>query len=168
MGFAITVTTSGGERLVREMGIRMDKVKNLMPAWDRTEKLIYAFQKKLFLNKGASEGLSAWKELADSTKKAKKRDGFGRWADYPLIRTGRLMDAATKDAITKTPLMLVYQVNPADVPYAGYHQYGRGVPKREIIRYEIFKGRNSLTKRIETIIRDHLVKTGQFERETIF
>lgn len=187
-GLSITATTKGGEKIFRQMRVSMKNVKDLTPAWKKIEKLIYDFQKKLFLNKGASEGLDPWKPLAASTIKAKMRDARQtrsryrraklssagvtgaqkKWATYPLIRTGNLMDVATRDAISIAPLRLAYTVDPIRVPYAIYHQRGgKRLPKREIIRWEIFKsnGRMSLVRKMEKIIQAHLVSSGQLERE---
>lgn len=177
MGLKITIGITGVPEVNRTLAIRMDRVKDLRPAWDKIEKVLMSFQKKVFLGKGAAsytalgETLTtvAWKALSSATVKYKQRH-FPKWANSPLIRTEKLMRAFTQSgdpvgAIRmKEPLVFVYGIDDAEIPYAKYHHLGGSkLPKRPVLRVP-----DNMKKVIVKSIQAHLAKTGQLERETVF
>lgn len=167
MGLKITFAVEGGTELLRTLAVKTSAIKNLIPAWDQIETKVQAFQKRVFLNKGADGGLSAWKPLKESTRRGKSRDGYGQWANHPLIRTQALFKSWTTpngpaSVRYKEPLFFAMGVDEGQLPYAKFHQFGtRHMPAREHLRFP-----DQLRRDIVKIIQRHLVETKQFVRET--
>lgn len=171
MGVKISFAVEGGTELLRTLAVKASAIKDLTPAWDQIEKKVQAFQKRVFLNKGSDSGLSPWARLKDSTVRGKVRDGFGQWANHPLIRTQALFKSWTTpggpaSVRYKEPLFFAMGIDEGQLPYAKFHQYGtRHMPAREHLRFP-----DQLRRDIVRIIQRHLVETKQFVREsrTIF
>lgn len=74
-----------------------------------------------------------WKPLADSTKKQRKRMGYG--ASRPiLIRTGKLMRGFEIRNLTKDGVTIGNYAESKGVRYGVFHQYGTPkMPKRVIL-----------------------------------
>jgi len=169
MSLQVRIGVTGGVELSRRLQVKAELIKDLRPAWDVIEKLISTLQAKVFSSKGASYGLPAWAPLKEKTI-AQKRSKYPQNAEYPLIRTGALRDAWTKDTSasirTKEPLFFFFGINEHDLPYAKVHQTGgprANIPKREHLRLP-----SSVRTGIVKAIQAHLVKTGQFQRKTVF
>lgn len=164
----ISIGVTGEKEFKRKIGVTIANVEDLRPAWDEIQKAVEGFQKKVFLGKGSAGGLPKWKDLADSTKKAKMRSRYAQWSTYPLIRTQTLMNAWTKDGAegavrVKEKLFFAFGINEYDIPYSQYHQIGRGVPKREHLRLP-----KSLRNTISKIVQEYLDRTGQLIRRNVF
>lgn len=168
MGLQITIGASGQKELERTLAIKASQIKDLRPAWKTIERLMVAMQKKIFMAKGAGEGLPAWAKLKPGTVKEKQRN-YPQWANFPLIRTQKLFKAWTKEGSPgavriREPLLFAFGIDESEIPYARHHQWGTSkMAKREHLRIP-----DGMRKSIVKVIQAHVVKTGQFERETIF
>ena len=86
-----------------------------------------------------TNGFGRWRELAESTKKEKARKG------YPLttmVRTGRYKREARrlyKKEVTRNSLLVTLQV-----PYAIYHELGKGRRRRQVLTLVANKLREEL------------------------
>lgn len=101
-------------------------------------------QKSVTFLKNAKSSLSSFKEflnrnatqaLAERTRRIFDSRGFGSWGKASLIKTGRLFRSYTQPnsseniaEVTKGSLRFG-----SSVPYARYHEEGRGTPQREVI-----------------------------------
>lgn len=168
MGLEIKIGVTGGTELSRILAVQSQKIKDLRPAWDQIEKSATKMQERVFRQKGGADGLPKWAQLAASTIRQKKRIA-PQYANYPLIRTGALRDAWTRPNAQgavriKEPLLFAFGINERDIEYAKWHQTGtRRMPKREHLRLT-----ESMRRSIVKTIQAHIVKSGQFARETIF
>jgi hypothetical protein len=168
MGLTISIGVSGQYELSRTLGVNAAAIKDLTPAWNEIEKGLGKLQRSVFMNKGAYAGLSAWTPLKPATIKQKEKI-TKRFASFPLIRTQKLMNAWTKSDSAgsiriKEPLFFIYGIDENEIPYARFHQVGTNrLPVRQHLRLPDAT-RTAIVKTIQT----HIVKSGQFKRETVF
>lgn len=96
-------------------------------------------------NRFTTNAYGTWKPLSPRTTKWKIKDGYGEMG--VLVRTGALKNSLTleneRGAIREIGLFRMSFGT--DIPYAKYHQYGDGVPKRVLIPQ--FNGVTSLFPR---------------------
>jgi phage gpG-like protein len=123
-----------GEKLVsRKLDRLAGRAVQARPAFMAIADTLRGYEKRLFASEGASGG-APWKPLAASTIAQKLAAGHD---PRILHATGRLrasladkhapghLEHATHDSLTFGSL----------VPYGGYHQRGRGVPRRRPLQY---------------------------------
>jgi phage gpG-like protein len=169
MSLQVRIGVTGGVELSRRLQVKASLIKDLRPAWNQIEKIVSTMQSKVFKSKGSAYGLPAWADLKEKTK-AYKRKHYPDVADFPLIRTGKLLDAWTKDSSAavriKEPLLFFFGVNEQEIPYAKFHQLG--VPQNNLAKREHLRIPKGIRSSIIKAIQSHIVKSGQFQRETVF
>lgn len=123
MAFKMSLKTMGVDRTISMDRDLANRARDLRPAWRAIEHASARHQDRLFATRGASGGSGAWKP--------KKRPG-GRL----MQRTGRLRKSAARKGGERVFLHSKQEVYlwSSRVPYAVYHQDGRGgLPARRII-----------------------------------
>lgn len=174
MGLKISIAVTGGEELTRALQVKIDQIKDLRPAWNQLDKQLASYQRKVFMSKGAHGGLSEWRPLKPGTSAAKSRQGFARWANFPLIRTQALFKAWTSSTAegavrVKEKLFYAYGIDEGEIHYAKYHQYGAFLwnggllPKREHLRLT-----DAARKLIGRTILRYLASSKQLVQKTVF
>lgn len=151
----------GGLSLVnRALGLMATSIRDLRPVWDEIHRDFMSHERDLFEAQGAVGGLSKWKELNRNYRAWKMSRGYdGRI----LIKTGRLREslvATGKDHVFRTSSKRM--TVGTRVPYAIYHQEGRGVPLRAPIR-----ATEDMRRRWTRMIQRYVIASGQFQRLNI-
>ena len=123
----LNFTLQGHDRLKQALGAQKERLEDLRPFHTAVTKpeLLRAFADII-----AAQGKPSWAALAVATIEEKQKHG------YPLdilVRKGRLRKSYTQEGgenrITITRDSLTFE---SLVPYAVYHEQGRGVPQRQI------------------------------------
>jgi phage gpG-like protein len=118
----------GDTPISRDLGRVKNNIENWEPVWPDVAKHLARGAKRQFDSHGVY-GSGGWDELAPST--LKRKQALGQPSDI-LRATGRLEDSLTIDDHEEH-----LQIENRDamwwgtlVPYAKYHQQGKGVPQR--------------------------------------
>lgn len=178
----IRIQVEGVKAMDHSLGLKLTKMADLTPAWKKITKKLNAFQKSTFSKKGAgvspgferiapSQPLDPWVDLKKETVAQKARLGFRSVANKPLIRTGALRDAFTKDsargAVRKyARKAMEWGIDEGEFPYAVFH-HSTKKPRTKIPRRPLLRIPDQLAKVIVQIIQTHVFKKGQSIRETL-
>jgi len=162
MALKLDISIAGDQQLKRALGVRLDKVDDLRPAWDEVDAYLNKLHVRRFKHKGAIDGLPKWAALSKYTRDRKPP----HLRDKPLILTGRLLRSLSNSKSSgalreKKKHYFKWGVDETRVPYAGKHQTGEPprLPQRKPINLA-----NKHRRQITRIINDFLHKTNQFER----
>lgn len=138
---------SAGERLIsRRLDRYAGRAIKAKPAFELIERDTRGWEKDLFKTDGASGG-DPWAPLAPSTVKAKAQAGL----DPRVLQATRALrksltvksDPEHEEIITDDFLVFGSKLD-----YAGYHQKGRGVPKRRPLQFTEMQKR-AVVKRLQ-------------------
>lgn len=101
----------------------------------------------------ASDGRGEWPHLAEATVAYKQREGM---PSQPLVRTGALLRSLTaqRGASSRRTVTAKQMRFGTRVPYAVFHQEGRGVPLRRVLVPVDLRTR----RRMVADVRDYLMK----------
>lgn len=138
-----------GEEAEREMGARGRRARDLSTPFRVFDRDVGQFFRKRFETAGKHggsgfSGLSGWKELSEETKRHRQRpvsEGGGAnvgGIKHPLWDTGNLK--ASFQEVGGESIRQIDRdryIRGSRVPYAVYHQEGRGVPQRRIVPEEM-------------------------------
>lgn len=126
----------GDTQIARDLTRFGDRVATPIPAW---EEMLVAMKDSIqeqFDTQGA-HGSGGWEPLAEATISSKERKGL---RPEILRATDDLMNALTGETGTAHQ---IEELDPegftfgTDLPYAAYHQMGRGVPMRKPVEFPL-------------------------------
>jgi phage gpG-like protein len=129
--FQLTFTVAGEEQINRSIGRFLEGVSDFTPAFEEIAEDFLQVEAEQFASEGGYGLAGRWLGLSPTYAQWKAKNFPGAKI---LERTGALRDSLTSTGgpnvreITPTTLSLGTKV-----PYAIYHQQGRGVPKRKPI-----------------------------------
>lgn len=165
----LTLEVAGVQQVNRKLGLAAAAVQDLRPVWEDVYDDFLDRESKVFDAQGQSGsktremGGGAWGEweaLNEEYAKRKAAEGYG---SRILVRTGDLRSSLTSrnaDAVFRADQRSVSMGT--KVPYAWYHQTGKGVPKREPIRVS-----EAAARMWARMIQKFVLESGQFERENV-
>ena len=150
-GVGFRLVTFGILGVLKRLKGQSDRAKNLRPVWPKVADDWARMNKRTFQRDGASSGWSKWKPINLEWAQWKSTHGF----DSAILRqTGTLRNSLINRAdgnFLFKPTNQNVRLG-TTVSYAGFHQKGRGVIKREPIRED-----SEAQKRWATIIERYVV-----------
>lgn len=137
MTFNLVFKVAGEEQLNRSLSRFAEDVKDYSEPFHEIAADFYETERRLFDSEGGTGGAGAWKKLSDNPA----GKGYASWKarNFPgakiLHRWENLRDSLTQmgsawNIREVEPLRLTLGTI---LPYAIYHQTGRGVPQRKVI-----------------------------------
>ena len=131
MAINLKIELAGDEQLNRTLGLILEGVNDLRPAFVDMSKELNSYHKAVFANEGQHGGNQKWAPLKEKTLQRKKNKKI-------LNETGTLRGSFTSDSADgaiRVIKKLLFQWG-SSTPYAGYHQTGtRNMPKRSPLRF---------------------------------
>jgi phage gpG-like protein len=132
-GLQVQLVTTGIKSTLKRLRGLSDRAKDLRPIWPKVADDWARMNKLTFQRDGASSGWTAWEPISPEWAAWKSANGF----DSAILRqTGTLKNSLIK----RSDGNFIFQPTKqgvrlgTTVKYASFHEKGRGVPQRELLR----------------------------------
>ena len=155
--FSLNITLEGEDTVVRRLRARVDRMRDLTPAWPQIDEVLRAIVRLQASSEGGRGG-APWQPLAKRTQDERRRLGYGP-AHMMLQRTGALVRSLTSltgDTITVHEAQY-YAFGSAD-PKFKYHQSNQPrarLPRRALLQLTA-DDKNDVVRPIRVYLREGL------------